>query len=99
MGKTSLKDQKKEKAGKSFLPTGPTPAKESFTWEEYLVETSSMPAPPNFFRQSRVPPSNDFKVGMKLEARILEILPLCTYLLIEHNKFNALCVSNLDRVA
>nr|XP_029502563.1 polycomb protein SCMH1-like isoform X14 [Oncorhynchus nerka]XP_029502564.1 polycomb protein SCMH1-like isoform X15 [Oncorhynchus nerka] len=28
----------------------------------------STPAPPSFFRQSRVPPSNDFKVGMKLEV-------------------------------
>ncbi|KAJ7993589.1 hypothetical protein DPEC_G00273970 [Dallia pectoralis] len=69
MGRTSLKDQKerKEKAGRS-LPLCPTPTKEPFSWEEYLKDTSSMPAPPSFFRQSRVPPSNDFKVGMKLEA-------------------------------
>ncbi|XP_036834918.1 sex comb on midleg-like protein 2 isoform X4 [Oncorhynchus mykiss] len=66
MGRTSVKDQK-EKAG-SLLPPGPTAAKESFSWEEYLKETSSSPAPPSFFRQSRVPPSNDFKVGMKLEV-------------------------------
>ncbi|XP_042172821.1 polycomb protein SCMH1 isoform X5 [Oncorhynchus tshawytscha] len=66
MGRTSVKDQK-EKAG-SLLPPGPTAAKESFSWEEYLKETSSTPAPPSFFRQSRVPPSNDFKVGMKLEV-------------------------------
>ncbi|XP_055799948.1 sex comb on midleg-like protein 2 isoform X2 [Salvelinus fontinalis] len=66
MGRTSVKDQK-EKAG-SLLPPGPTPAKESFSWEEYLKETSSTPAPPSFFRQSRVPPSSDFKVGMKLEV-------------------------------
>ncbi|XP_071011123.1 sex comb on midleg-like protein 2 isoform X5 [Oncorhynchus clarkii lewisi] len=66
MGRTSVKDQK-EKAG-SLFPPGPTPAKESFSWEEYLKETSSTPAPPSFFRQSRVPPSNDFKVGMKLEV-------------------------------
>lgn len=66
MGRTSVKDQK-EKAG-SLLPPRPTPAKESFSWEEYLKETSSTPAPPSFFRQSRVPPSNDFKVGMKLEV-------------------------------
>uniref|UniRef100_A0AAY5EVE6 Scm polycomb group protein homolog 1 n=1 Tax=Electrophorus electricus TaxID=8005 RepID=A0AAY5EVE6_ELEEL len=44
-------------------------APESFTWEEYLKETSSTPAPPSCFRQSRIPPSNDFKAGMKLEAR------------------------------
>uniref|UniRef100_A0AAY4CC02 SAM domain-containing protein n=1 Tax=Denticeps clupeoides TaxID=299321 RepID=A0AAY4CC02_9TELE len=44
-------------------------APELFTWEEYLKETSSAPAPPSCFRQSRVPPTNDFKAGMKLEAR------------------------------
>ncbi|XP_059923205.1 sex comb on midleg-like protein 2 isoform X1 [Gadus macrocephalus] len=42
---------------------------DTFSWEQYLKETSSTPAPPSFFRQSRLPPSNDFKVGMKLEAR------------------------------
>uniref|UniRef100_H3CLK6 Scm polycomb group protein like 2 n=1 Tax=Tetraodon nigroviridis TaxID=99883 RepID=H3CLK6_TETNG len=39
-----------------------------FSWEDYLKETSSIPAPPSCFRQARIPPSNDFKVGMKLEA-------------------------------
>ncbi|XP_029905669.1 sex comb on midleg-like protein 2 isoform X3 [Myripristis murdjan] len=73
MGKTSLKDQKdgkKEKPGRNVPSPGTTPAatKDTFSWEEYLKETSSTPAPPNFFRQARVPPSNDFKVGMKLEA-------------------------------
>ncbi|XP_017278864.1 sex comb on midleg-like protein 2 isoform X2 [Kryptolebias marmoratus] len=73
MGKTPLKDQKegkKEKPGKTFPPPGTTPAatKDSFNWEEYLKETSSTPAPAGCFRQARVPPSNDFKVGMKLEA-------------------------------
>uniref|UniRef100_A0A3Q1ECG2 Scm polycomb group protein like 2 n=1 Tax=Acanthochromis polyacanthus TaxID=80966 RepID=A0A3Q1ECG2_9TELE len=41
---------------------------DAFSWEEYLKETSSIPAPSSCFRQDRVPPSNDFKVGMKLEA-------------------------------
>ncbi|XP_040896953.1 sex comb on midleg-like protein 2 isoform X3 [Toxotes jaculatrix] len=73
MGKTPLKDQKdgkKDKPGRTVLQTGTTPAtnKDSFSWEEYLKETSSAPAPPSCFRQARVPPSNDFKVGMKLEA-------------------------------
>uniref|UniRef100_A0A1A7W9P5 Sex comb on midleg-like 2 n=1 Tax=Iconisemion striatum TaxID=60296 RepID=A0A1A7W9P5_9TELE len=73
MGKTHVKDQKdgrKEKAGKAVPPPGSTPAppKDTFSWEEYLKETSSTPAPPGCFRQARVPPSNDFKVGMKLEA-------------------------------
>uniref|UniRef100_A0A8C2JR89 Scm polycomb group protein like 2 n=1 Tax=Cyprinus carpio TaxID=7962 RepID=A0A8C2JR89_CYPCA len=74
MVRTALKDHKdskKDKAGRSMSLTGPGPVKvmESFSWEEYLKETSSDPAPPGCFRQSRIPPSNDFKVGMKLEAR------------------------------
>ncbi|XP_047443249.1 sex comb on midleg-like protein 2 isoform X3 [Mugil cephalus] len=73
MGKTPIKDHKdgkKEKPGRTVPPTGTTPAttKDAFSWEEYLKETSSTPAPPSCFRQARVPPSNDFKVGMKLEA-------------------------------
>uniref|UniRef100_A0A8C2FDI2 SAM domain-containing protein n=1 Tax=Cyprinus carpio TaxID=7962 RepID=A0A8C2FDI2_CYPCA len=65
------KDSKKDKAGRSMSLTGPGPvrATEAFSWEGYLKETSSVPAPPSCFRQSRIPPSNDFKVGMKLEAR------------------------------
>nr|XP_020459169.1 sex comb on midleg-like protein 2 isoform X3 [Monopterus albus] len=73
MGKIPLKDQKdgkKEKPGRTAPPAGsvPTTTKDVFSWEEYLKETSSIPAPPSCFRQARVPPSNDFKVGMKLEA-------------------------------
>ncbi|XP_034437887.1 sex comb on midleg-like protein 2 isoform X3 [Hippoglossus hippoglossus] len=73
MGKTQLKDQKdgkKDRPGRTVPPTGTTPAtnKDAFTWEEYLKETSSTPAPPSCYRQAGVPPSNDFKVGMKLEA-------------------------------
>ncbi|KAM4549434.1 sex comb on midleg-like protein 2 isoform 2-T2 [Odontesthes bonariensis] len=73
MGKTPIKDQrdgKKEKTGKPVPPPGAAPAatKDAFSWEEYLKETSSTPAPAGCFRQARVPPSNDFKVGMKLEA-------------------------------
>ncbi|XP_053310852.1 sex comb on midleg-like protein 2 [Spea bombifrons] len=43
-------------------------AKGSFNWDEYLKETGSVAAPSHCFRQFRTPPSNDFKVGMKLEA-------------------------------
>ncbi|XP_075051182.1 sex comb on midleg-like protein 2 isoform X2 [Mixophyes fleayi] len=42
--------------------------KEQFNWNEYLKETGSVAAPAHCFRQSRTPPSNDFKVRMKLEA-------------------------------
>lgn len=66
MGKTPLKvdpkDGKKERPGKAL------PLTEAFNWDEYLKETSSIPAPAGCFRQARVPPSNDFKAGMKLEA-------------------------------
>ncbi|RXM99877.1 Sex comb on midleg-like protein 2 [Acipenser ruthenus] len=41
---------------------------ESFSWDEYLKETGATPSPSHCFKQSRNPPSNDFKVGMKLEA-------------------------------
>ncbi|XP_056271181.1 sex comb on midleg-like protein 2 isoform X2 [Pseudoliparis swirei] len=73
MGKTPLKDQKdvkKEKPGRMvpLTESNPASAKDAFSWEEYLKETSSLPAPPGCFRQARVPFSNDFKVGMKLEA-------------------------------
>uniref|UniRef100_A0A3Q2YGX6 Scm polycomb group protein like 2 n=1 Tax=Hippocampus comes TaxID=109280 RepID=A0A3Q2YGX6_HIPCM len=43
--------------------------KKPFSWEDYLRETSSIAASPTCFKQSRIPPSNDFKAGMKLEAR------------------------------
>uniref|UniRef100_A0A8C6Y749 Scm polycomb group protein like 2 n=1 Tax=Naja naja TaxID=35670 RepID=A0A8C6Y749_NAJNA len=41
---------------------------EYFNWDNYLKETGSVAAPSQCFRQSKIPPSNDFKVGMKLEA-------------------------------
>ncbi|XP_003973958.1 sex comb on midleg-like protein 2 isoform X1 [Takifugu rubripes] len=65
MGKTPVKDQKD---GKKDKPGRTIPATDAFSWEDYLKETSSIPAPPSCFRQARIPPSNDFKVGMKLEA-------------------------------
>nr|XP_019610943.1 PREDICTED: sex comb on midleg-like protein 2 isoform X2 [Rhinolophus sinicus] len=42
---------------------------DDFQWTSYLQETDSVCAPSECFRQSEIPPSNDFKVGMKLEAR------------------------------
>ncbi|XP_012675106.2 sex comb on midleg-like protein 2 isoform X3 [Clupea harengus] len=64
------KDCKKEKTGKSEIAydSSQTNADEPFTWEVYLKETSSVAASPSCFRQSRVPPNNDFKIGMKVEA-------------------------------
>ncbi|XP_038172933.1 sex comb on midleg-like protein 2 isoform X2 [Arvicola amphibius] len=40
-----------------------------FDWEKYLKETGSISAPSEYFRQSKIPPTNEFQVGMKVEAR------------------------------
>ncbi|XP_037835939.1 polycomb protein SCMH1 isoform X3 [Kryptolebias marmoratus] len=72
MGRTPQRDPKEEKKERrSSITAGSVLEKsnEPFSWEEYLRETSSTAASPACFRQSRVPPSNDFKSGMKLEAR------------------------------
>ncbi|XP_048718133.1 sex comb on midleg-like protein 2 isoform X3 [Caretta caretta] len=71
MGRTAAKDSKnvkKEKHGKSQQSNNVSLKNEHFKWDNYLKETGSLAAPPHCFRQSRIPPSNDFKVGMKLEA-------------------------------
>lgn len=39
-----------------------------FDWDEYLKETNSQPAPSSCFKQNPVPPKNEFRAGMKLEA-------------------------------
>lgn len=39
-----------------------------FDWDGYLKETKSVGAPAKCFKQSRVPPVNEFQPGMKLEA-------------------------------
>ncbi|XP_076418669.1 sex comb on midleg-like protein 2 isoform X10 [Peromyscus maniculatus bairdii] len=41
----------------------------TFDWDKYLKETDSVSAPSEYFRQSKTPPTNEFQVGMKLEAR------------------------------
>ncbi|KAF5904018.1 sex comb on midleg-like protein 2 isoform X1, partial [Clarias magur] len=73
MGKTPQKDKKdvtqEKPRGTSDVPVPlQTPNREPFNWEDYLKETSSVPAPPSCFRQSRIAPTNDFKVGMKVET-------------------------------
>ncbi|XP_056868983.1 polycomb protein SCMH1 isoform X1 [Takifugu flavidus] len=71
MGRTPHRDQKEEKERRSSISAGSALDKsnEPFSWEDYLRETSSIAASPTCFKQSRVPPSNEFKAGMKLEAR------------------------------
>ncbi|XP_055606347.1 polycomb protein Scm [Uranotaenia lowii] len=39
-----------------------------FDWTEYLRESGSVPAPAECFKQAVGPPTNEFKIGMKLEA-------------------------------
>ncbi|KAJ7396554.1 Sex comb on midleg-like protein 2 [Pitangus sulphuratus] len=63
------KNIKKEKDGKNQQANNPSLKSEQFNWDDYLKETESVAAPLHCFRQSRIPPTNDFKVGMKLEAR------------------------------
>lgn len=41
---------------------------QTFDWDEYLRETSSIAAPAECFKQAGSPPQNDFQIGMKLEA-------------------------------
>ncbi|XP_015118890.1 polycomb protein Scm [Diachasma alloeum] len=41
---------------------------QTFDWELYLKETDSTAAPAECFKQHATPPSNEFKMGMKLEA-------------------------------
>ncbi|XP_072272738.1 sex comb on midleg-like protein 2 isoform X2 [Pyxicephalus adspersus] len=50
------------------MKTAAKRTKEQFNWDEYLKKTGAVGAPAHYFRQSRTPPSNDFKVGMKVEA-------------------------------
>ncbi|XP_054437170.1 sex comb on midleg-like protein 2 [Pteronotus mesoamericanus] len=49
--------------------SGSSVQSDDFHWDSYLKETGSVSAPAEYFRQSKIPPTNDFKVGMKLEAR------------------------------
>ena len=42
----------------------------SFSWKDYLKETTSTPAPPSCFKQSPDPPDNEFVVGAKMEAQV-----------------------------
>merc|ERR1719495_1405992 len=50
-------------------PSLPETSDGVFSWKEYLIETKSAAAPPSFFKQSLEPPTNEFIVGAKLEAK------------------------------
>ncbi|XP_045852287.1 sex comb on midleg-like protein 2 isoform X1 [Meles meles] len=71
MGQTANEDSmdvKKENQEKPPHSGTSSVQNDDFHWENYLKETGSLSAPSECFRQSQVPPANDFKVGMKLEA-------------------------------
>ncbi|XP_027464943.1 sex comb on midleg-like protein 2 isoform X3 [Zalophus californianus] len=71
MGRTVNEDSmdaKKENQEKAPHSGTSSVQNDDFHWENYLKETGSLSAPSECFRQSKVPPANDFKVGMKLEA-------------------------------
>ncbi|XP_057574299.1 sex comb on midleg-like protein 2 [Hippopotamus amphibius kiboko] len=61
-------DVKKENQEKAPQSGTSSVQNDDFHWENYLKETGSLSAPSEYFRQSQIPPANDFKVGMKLEA-------------------------------
>eukprot|EP00073_Rattus_norvegicus_P041826 XP_008771438.1 PREDICTED: sex comb on midleg-like protein 2 isoform X1 [Rattus norvegicus] len=48
---------------------GQTANEDYFDWDKYLKETGSVSAPSEYFRQAKTPPTNEFQIGMKLEAR------------------------------
>ncbi|XP_053123116.1 polycomb protein SCMH1 isoform X5 [Hemicordylus capensis] len=61
------KDGKKHKYGRLSEP--PSQYQGHFVWDKYLKETCSIPAPAHCFKQSYTPPTNEFKISMKLEAQ------------------------------
>ncbi|XP_059536507.1 sex comb on midleg-like protein 2 isoform X4 [Myotis daubentonii] len=70
MGRTTGRDSmnvKKESQEKTSQSDTSTKG-DAFHWDTYLKETGSLSAPVECFRQSKIPPTNEFKVGMKLEA-------------------------------
>ncbi|XP_047394162.1 sex comb on midleg-like protein 2 isoform X4 [Sciurus carolinensis] len=72
MGQTVNEDSmevKKESQEKTPHSSTSSVQNDDFQWDKYLKETGSLSAPAECFRQSKIPPANDFKVGMKLEAR------------------------------
>ncbi|XP_040148867.1 sex comb on midleg-like protein 2 isoform X4 [Ictidomys tridecemlineatus] len=72
MGQTANEDSmevKKESQEKTPHSSTSSVQNDDFQWDKYLKETGSLSAPAECFRQSKIPPANDFKVGMKLEAR------------------------------
>ncbi|XP_035306157.1 sex comb on midleg-like protein 2 isoform X2 [Cricetulus griseus] len=62
-------DVKKDNQEKTTHSSTSSVQSNHFDWDKYLKETGSVSAPSEYFRQSLTPPTNEFQVGMKLEAR------------------------------
>ncbi|XP_050016599.1 sex comb on midleg-like protein 2 isoform X3 [Alexandromys fortis] len=62
-------DVKKDNQEKTTHSSTSSVQRNYFDWDKYLKETGSISAPSEYFRQSKIPPTNEFQVGMKLEAR------------------------------
>nr|XP_033810744.1 polycomb protein SCMH1 isoform X1 [Geotrypetes seraphini]XP_033810745.1 polycomb protein SCMH1 isoform X1 [Geotrypetes seraphini]XP_033810746.1 polycomb protein SCMH1 isoform X1 [Geotrypetes seraphini]XP_033810747.1 polycomb protein SCMH1 isoform X1 [Geotrypetes seraphini]XP_033810748.1 polycomb protein SCMH1 isoform X1 [Geotrypetes seraphini]XP_033810749.1 polycomb protein SCMH1 isoform X1 [Geotrypetes seraphini] len=61
------KDSKKHNYGR---PSETAPQHQGhFNWDKYLKETCATAAPIHCFKQSYLPPSNEFKISMKVEAQ------------------------------
>ncbi|XP_032900649.1 polycomb protein SCMH1-like [Amblyraja radiata] len=64
------KDGRRQKHSRSGRPSNtPSPYQGHFSWDKYLKETGAVAAPSYCFKQSCIPPVNEFKIGMKLEAK------------------------------
>uniref|UniRef100_H3B3M3 Polycomb protein SCMH1 n=1 Tax=Latimeria chalumnae TaxID=7897 RepID=H3B3M3_LATCH len=64
------KDGRRHKYARSGRPPNTTSQYQGhFSWDRYLKETGAAAAPVHCFKQSCVPPVNEFKIGMKLEAQ------------------------------
>ncbi|XP_078279159.1 polycomb protein SCMH1-like [Rhinoraja longicauda] len=64
------KDGRRQKHSRSGRPSNtPSPYQGHFSWDKYLKETGAVAAPSHCFKQSCIPPVNEFKIGMKLEAK------------------------------
>ncbi|XP_007892947.1 polycomb protein SCMH1 isoform X2 [Callorhinchus milii] len=64
------RDGRRHKYARSGRPSNtPSPYQGHFSWDKYLKETGAVAALSQCFKQSFVPPVNEFKIGMKLEAQ------------------------------
>ena len=69
-GETSKTDQSQSHVSPVQRKSSSSSESESsFSWRDYLKDSSAVAAPPAFFKQRPEPPENEFIIGGKLEAR------------------------------